>query len=91
MVSRLVVTGAQVVSWVRFGVRGSVSEALKLLHVIGGLHLDQVLSHGNKLVHLTPLSGIYPAVITQSHLVPGESVSFECRDHLIDHSINTTD
>ena len=52
MVSRLVVTGAQVVSWVRFGVRGSVSEALKLLHVIGGLHLDQVLSHGNKLVHL---------------------------------------
>ena len=52
MVSRLVVTGPQVVSWVRFGVRGSVSEALKLLHVIGGLHLDQVLSHGNKLVHL---------------------------------------
>ena len=91
MVSGLVVAGAQVVCGVTHRLGGGVGEALELLHVIGGLHLDQVLSHGNKLVHLTPLSGIYPAVITQSHLVPGESVSFECRDHLIDHSINTTD
>ena len=46
------VTGAQIVGRVRLGVGRGVGEALELLHVIGGLHLDQVFSHGNKLVHL---------------------------------------
>ena len=52
MVSGLVVAGAQVVSGVTHRLGGGVGEALKLLHVIGGLHLDEILSHGNQLVHL---------------------------------------
>ena len=91
MVSRLVVAGAQAVTWVTLGIRGRVSEALELLHVIGGLHLDQVLSHGNELVHLQRRQLPRLRVNNSHHLVPRESMSFESRDHLVDHSVNTTD
>ena len=51
MVRILMVLGLQVVARLRFGICRCISETFNLLHIIGGLHLNQVFSHGNKSIN----------------------------------------
>ena len=47
MLGELQAVALKVMSRVRLGIRRGVSESLQLLHVCGGLHLDEVLAEGN--------------------------------------------
>ena len=55
VLSALEVLGVQVVVGLGLGVGRGVGEPLQLLHVSRGLHLDQILPHGDQLVHLVTI------------------------------------
>ena len=52
MLSELQAVALKVMCGIRLSICRGVSESLQLLHVSGGLHLDEVLPHGYQEVHL---------------------------------------
>ena len=52
MLSELQTVALEVMHGICLGIGRGVSQSLQLLHVSGGLHLDEVLPHGYQEVHL---------------------------------------